>query len=203
MHNPFRVVEMFEENLAEYTKAPYACAVNSGTSALQLAFRWWWLNADRETITVTLPARTYRSVAIQAEAEGLIVKFADWDWARAYNIPPTNIWDYALTLEYGMYEKSQIQCLSFHPQKQLALANGGGAILHDSGGLQKWLKQQRWDGREGPSIADDDIHCLGAHCYMFPATAGEALHRLAIYACRPAFPLEHPKYEDLSKKWRW
>ena len=200
MHNPFRVVEMFEENLAEYTGAPYACAVNSGTSALQLAYRRAFENGYD---IVTVPSKTYRSVAIQAECEGMKVFFSDWDWARAYNIPSTNIWDYALTLEPGMYVKDQVQCLSFHPQKQLALANGGGAILHDSEKLQEWFKQQRWDGREGSSIVEDDIHCLGAHCYMFPATAGEALHRLAIYASRPVRELEHPHYEDLSKKWRW
>lgn len=202
MHNPFRVVELFEENLAEYTGAPYACAVNSGTSALQLAFRW--VAANQEGIdTVTLPSKTYRSVAIQACREGLNVNFSDWDWVRCYRIAPSNVWDYALTLEPGMYVKSQVQCLSFHPQKQLALSNGGGAILHDHGSLQEWFKKQRWDGREGPSIVEDDIHCLGAHCYMFPATAGEALHRLAIYAARPVRELDHPHYEDLSKKWKW
>ena len=33
-HNPFKIVEMFEETVADYTGAPYAVSVNSCTNAL-------------------------------------------------------------------------------------------------------------------------------------------------------------------------
>ena len=40
LHNPYKVVQMFEEEVAHYTGAPYAVSVNSCTNALFLACRW-------------------------------------------------------------------------------------------------------------------------------------------------------------------
>ena len=36
MNNPQRVVEMFEENMAEYTGAPYAVACDNCTNAIKM-----------------------------------------------------------------------------------------------------------------------------------------------------------------------
>ena len=40
LHNPYKVVQMFEEEIAYYTGAPYAISVNSCTNALFLACKW-------------------------------------------------------------------------------------------------------------------------------------------------------------------
>ena len=40
LHNPYKVVQMFEEEVAHYTGAPYAVSVNSCTNALFLACKW-------------------------------------------------------------------------------------------------------------------------------------------------------------------
>ena len=37
LHSPYKVVKMFEEEIAHYTGAPYAVSVNSCTNALFLA----------------------------------------------------------------------------------------------------------------------------------------------------------------------
>ena len=37
LHNPYKVVKMFEEEVAHYTGAPYAVSMNSCTNALFLA----------------------------------------------------------------------------------------------------------------------------------------------------------------------
>jgi dTDP-4-amino-4,6-dideoxygalactose transaminase len=96
-----------------------------------------------------------------------------------------------------------IQCISFHPQKPLGLSNGGGAILHDDSLADEWYRKMRFDGRtEGVTTKDDDYTIIGEHCYMFPSTAAEGLHRLSIYAKQEHHPpmLEGIEdYPDCSK----
>ena len=53
LHNPYKVVQMFEEEMAHYTGSPYAVSVNSCTNALFLACRWSGV-ADHE---VTVPLK--------------------------------------------------------------------------------------------------------------------------------------------------
>lgn len=195
MDDAFLVVKMFERSLAEYTGAKYAVAVNSGTAALKLATKAW-----KGTSTVTIPSRTYRSVWQVLKDNNYTVKFDDIKWSGGYHICGTDVWDYALLLEREMYVPGRVMCLSFHPQKPLALSCGGGAILHDDDELDKWYRWQRWDGRqEGCAIQDDELRD-GEHCYMMPGQAGEALHKLNIYASREPVRIPHPNYEDLSKK---
>ena len=39
-NNPYKIVQMFEEEIATYTGAPYAVAVNSCTNALFIIFKY-------------------------------------------------------------------------------------------------------------------------------------------------------------------
>ena len=52
-YNPFKIVEMFEETMADYTGAPYAVAVDSCTNALFLCCKYFGVDE------VTIPAKTY------------------------------------------------------------------------------------------------------------------------------------------------
>jgi len=196
MIDAFECVRMFERSLAGYTGAKYAVAVNSGTAALKLATKMW-----NGTSSVTIPSRTYRSVWQVLLDNLYTVKFRDYEWDECYQIEPTNVWDYALvTLDENIYVPGTVQCLSFHPQKALALSSGGGAILHDNDDLDEWYRWQRWDGRtEGVAIQEDELRD-GEHVYMFPGQAGEALHKLNIYATRGPVKIPHPNYENLEKK---
>ena len=194
MDNAFEVVKMFERSLAEYCGAPYAVALNSCSAAIKMALR---VGTEDHII---LPSKTYRSVYIAARQLGYSVEFSDHDWEGMYRLSPTNVLDAALVLYPNMYIEGTMMCLSFHPQKPLALSSGGGAILHDSPKLDVWFRRQRWDGRqEGVAIQEDEL-IDGDHCYMFPAQAAEALHKLNIYNTRPPAKIPHPDYEDLSKK---
>ena len=56
-HNPYEIVRMFEETVADYTGAPYAVSVNSCTNALFLSCKW----AKIEGQEVVIPKRTYLS----------------------------------------------------------------------------------------------------------------------------------------------
>ena len=40
IHNPYKIVQMFEEEMAHYTGAPFAVSMNSCTNALFLACKW-------------------------------------------------------------------------------------------------------------------------------------------------------------------
>ena len=55
-HNPYKIVQMFEEEIAEYTGSPYAVSVDSCTNALFLTCKY--LNIK----SVTIPSKTYLSV---------------------------------------------------------------------------------------------------------------------------------------------
>ena len=55
-NNPYKIVRMFEEEIAEYTGSPYAVSVDSCTNALFLVCKY--LKVKK----VTIPSQTYLSV---------------------------------------------------------------------------------------------------------------------------------------------
>jgi dTDP-4-amino-4,6-dideoxygalactose transaminase len=199
MHDPYEIVRMFEADLAEYTGAPCVVVVNSCTMALYLAMLWYRRAGGK---FVSIPSHTYPSVKERAIAAGLEVTDSG-PWEGVYRLEPSNIWDCAKRLTGGMYKPSQYQCLSFHPQKPLGLSNGGGAILHDNPVADKWFRKMRFDGRrEDIPTRDGEYTMIGEHCYMFPDTAAEGIHRLSIYARQyyhPDQPAEIDQYPDMSR----
>ena len=201
MKNPFDVVRDFEKALGEYAGAPYVVAVNSCTAALRLALRWEFIST-LEPRSVIIPKRTYPSVPMAAIWAGWKVQFTDVEWEGVYPIGGTLVWDCAKRLKRDMHKRVRMECLSFHPQKPLAISTGGGAILHDDAEADRWFRQMRFDGRtEGVPTKDDEYTMIGEHCYMMPPAAAEGLHRLSIYSKRP--PVEMPadinEYPDLSQ----
>jgi perosamine synthetase len=74
-------VREFEHAICDYTGANHAVAVNSGTSALQLAIRALGIEPGSE---VVLPSLTFSAVLNVILLEGLRPKFVDID-ARTYN----------------------------------------------------------------------------------------------------------------------
>lgn len=191
--DPFHVVRTFERRLASYTGARYAVTVNSCTAALFLSFLWWAKKHGPQVLS--LPARTYVSVPMVAIQAGHKVRFIEMGWKGWYEVPPTSIMDSAPMLSEDYYEPGDFVCVSFHPKKPLGLANGGGAILHDNAEADEWFRRIRFDGRtEGKAIVADAVSEVGYHCYMFPATAAEGLHKLSVYKERP---VEQDNYPDL------
>src|SRR5258708_8618349 len=74
----------FEKAICDYTGSKYAVAVNSGTSALQLAVRALGLEPGTEVI---LPSFTFSALLNVILQEGLIPKFVDID-PKTYNTTP-------------------------------------------------------------------------------------------------------------------
>ena len=77
----------FEQAISDYTGAKHAVAVNSGTSALQIAVRALGLERGAEVI---LPSFTFSALLNVILAEGLVPKFVDID-ADTFNCTPETI----------------------------------------------------------------------------------------------------------------
>ena len=193
MSNPFSVVKQFEDDLCEYTGAPYCVTTTSCTMALLLACYYHRIEE------VGIPARTYVGVAQSIINAGGRIKFDDRDWTGWYQLSPYPIWDSARWFSSGMYSrmKGQMVCLSFHWGKTLGLQQGG-AILLDDPEAAAALRKMRFDGRTEGVPCKEDSFVRGWHAYMSPEIAALGVVKLGLL---PAvnMPLPHDDYPDLSQ----
>lgn len=172
LHNPYKVVKMFEEEIAHYTGAPYAVSVDSCTNALMLACKYL------DVKEVTIPSKTYLSVPqtiIHAGGTPIFDSSAN-DWKGIYQLKPYPIYDAAKRFTSNMYIPGTFMCLSFHIKKILKISKGG-MILTDNKEAVEWFKTARYEGRHEKLYHDDDINFNGWNMYMTPQ---EAAHGLAL-----------------------
>ena len=132
MHSPQKVVEMFEDNIAEYTGAKYAVSCDNCTNALRMCCEYY------DVDEVVIPAHTYLSVPQSIVQAGGTVCFDDYHWQGIYQLFPYPIYDAAKRLTSGMYLKGTLMCLSFGIKKPLNIGKGG-MILTDS------IKDRDWE----------------------------------------------------------
>jgi dTDP-4-amino-4,6-dideoxygalactose transaminase len=177
-HNPYKIVQMFEEEIAYYTGAPYAVSVDSCTNALFLCCKY--LNVKE----VTIPSKTYLSVPmsiIHAGGEVIFDKRPETNhWTGLYQLDPYPIWDCAKRLTSNMYKENQFMCLSFHIKKPLAIGKGG-MILTDNQDAVQWFKKARYEGRSEKFYKEDDIDFCGWNMYMIPSMAARGLELMQNY----------------------
>lgn len=196
LHNPYKIVKMFEEEIALYTGAPYAISVDSCTNALFLACKYL------EVQEVTIPSKTYLSVPMSILNAGGEVVFdrtpSANHWTGIYQLKPYPIYDAAKRLTAGMYLQGTIMCLSFHIKKHLGIGKGG-MILTDNPDAMEWFKKARYEGRSEKFYKEDIIDSIGWNMYMTPQ---EAAHGLALLQNYP----EHNRdldevngYRDLTE----
>jgi len=186
----FRVVEMFEEAVAEFAGSRYGIAVESCTMALQLSC------AYSEVGRVTIPARTYVSVPAAIVHAGGMVDFEDKAWTGVYRLEPYLIVDGALRMRPGMF-RGGLHCLSFHARKLLPIGRGG-MVLTDDDFVVEWMRRQRFDGRRGDvPFLYDEIETLGWNAYMTPEQAARGLQLLE--AMPDGKPDLTPEYPDLRR----
>ena len=167
-HNPYKIVRMFEEEIAEYTGAEYAISVDSCTNALFLCCKYL------DVSEVTIPKNTYISVPQSVLHAGGKVKFEEVDWTGIYQLKPYPIFDAAKRFTSKMYMPGTYMCLSFHIKKHLKIGKGG-MILTDNPDAAQWLKRARYEGRNEVDYQDDDITFLGWNMYMTPLEAAQGL----------------------------
>ena len=172
INNPYKIVKMFEEEVADYTGSKYAVSVDSCTNALFLVCKY--LNVKE----VTIPSKTYLSVPqsiIHAGGEVIFDKSEKTNsWVGVYQLKPSPLYDSAKRLTTNMYIPNSFMCLSFHIKKHLKISKGG-MILTDNEEAVKWFKKARYEGRSEKLYHEDDIDMLGWNMYMTPQIASQGL----------------------------
>lgn len=191
-HNPFNIVKMFEEEVAIYTGAPYAVAVDSCTNALFLCCRY--LKVE----TVFIPKRTYLSVPQSIIHSGGKVVLENREWSGVYDLKPYPIYDAALRFTSKMYLPKSLMCLSFHYKKHLPIGKGG-MILTDDLRTAEWLKRARYEGRSEKSYKEDTINELGWNMYMTPMEAAIGLSLMQNINLDNPDLVEENGYRDLNE----
>jgi dTDP-4-amino-4,6-dideoxygalactose transaminase len=137
----FDSILKFEQELAEYTGAPYAVMTDCCTHAIELCLRY-----ERPNY-LAFTAFTYLSVPMIMHKLGIEYRLIPEDWTGEYQFLGSRIWDSARRLERDMYRPGMMQCLSFGRGKPLEIGRCG-AILLDDPRAYSVLLQQRYDGRD-------------------------------------------------------
>lgn len=197
--NPYSIVSELESRIAEWTGAPYAVAVESGSAAIFLSLQWVNIDGMWDELDVTIPSRTYPSVPCSIIHAGMKVKFVDYKWEGEYELAPLNVWDAALRFRKGMYHGG-MQCISGHIKKRLNVGRAGLILLDDEDAYE-WLKRARFDGRNPVPLQSDTMTQLGWNMYLSPSDAARAIQIFEILRDRdlPDLPFDEQKYSDLSQ----
>ena len=191
-HNPYEIVKMFEENVAEYTGAPYAVSVDSCTSAIFLCCKFM------DVSEIIIPSKTYLSVpqAIIHAGGRVVFDRRENNWQGIYNLFPYPIYDAAKRFTSGMYIKDSFMCLSFHAKKLLPIGKGGMILTSDKEAVN-WFRRARYEGRGECFYKDDDISMLGWNMYMTPVEAAYGLMLLQQTKKQNPDQVEEEGYKDL------
>ena len=186
-HSPWKIVEMFEENVAEYCGSKYAVATDNCTDAILMCCQ------DLGVKEATIPAKTYLSIPQSILNAGGAVKIRDYSWKGIYQLEPHPIYDAAKRFTSNMYIPGTYMCLSFHHKKILKIGKGG-MILTDNKEAVDWFKKCRYEGRDHVA---DDIDICGWNAYMTPEQAARGLTLLQTLSKHNDDQAEEPGYRDL------
>jgi dTDP-4-amino-4,6-dideoxygalactose transaminase len=143
----FDKILKFEQELAEFTGAPYAIMTDCCTHAIELCLRYDQIQECSFT------PYTYLSIPMTMHKLGIKYDyFPDslphrQHWSGEYKFEGTRIWDSARRLEKDMYRPGMMQCLSFGHTKPLHIGHGGAILLDDKKAYETILRQ-RYDGRD-------------------------------------------------------
>jgi dTDP-4-amino-4,6-dideoxygalactose transaminase len=195
-NNPYRIVQMFEEEVADYTGSKYAVSVDSCTNAIFLCCKYL------EVKDVIIPSKTYLSVPqsiIHAGGNVIFDKRNETNnWYGIYQLKPYKIYDAAKRFTSNMYIPNTFMCLSFHIKKILKIGKGG-MILTDDENAVKWFKKARYEGRSEKLYHEDDIEILGWNMYMTPQQASHGLSLMQNIQINNRDLDENNGYRDLTE----
>lgn len=167
----FKLVEDFENKVAEFFGSPYAIAVDSCTHGVELCLR----HCNVKSINV--PKHTYISIPFLAKKLNIGLCWRDQKWKDYYYLSYSVI-DAAVLWKQNSYIPKTFMSISFQYQKHLSLGRGG-MILTDNKDSYHTLKKMVYDGRL-PNIPwkEQNISEMGYHYYMTPETAQIGLNKL-------------------------
>lgn len=203
MYNVHDITGIFEQELCEYTSAPYCCVVDSCSNAL-------WLSMMYENVKgkkVFIPKHTYVSLPNEIILAGGKVEFYDNApmLTGKYQLAPFPIYDSALSFQGDMYNdlKGNHVCLSFTGAYKHLKLGKGGAILTDNKEAWEFFKKARNSGRDNCSYHVDNFSMISRKCYLHPTVS-----TLGIQLLQQFYNLDGSKkkledvslpYPDLSK----
>lgn len=199
LHNPYKVVKMFEEEVARYAGAPYAVSVDSCTNALFLCLMYM-KHIGTDVTDINIPSKTYLSVPQSVIHAGYNPIFDSTrnEWKGIYTLDPFPIYDAAKRFTSDMYVDGSFMCLSFHIKKHLKIGKGG-MILTDNPDAVEWFKTARYEGRSEKLYHEDDIKMLGWNMYMTPQEASHGLALMQNYPINVPDLGENNGYRDLTE----
>lgn len=194
--DPWDVVTIFENKLAEYSGSKYAVCVDSCSSALFLCLKYLKIEGQ----TIVLPKNTYASVPMQCIHAGNKIRFQDIEWSGEYHLGNSPIIDGATRFMRNMYKRNSYYCVSFHHRKILKIGRGG-VILTDDENFVKWARPMIYDGRHKNVMHDvDDYECIGYHMYMTPEEAAIGLLKFETISDYNQDTGSNHTYKDLTKQ---
>jgi dTDP-4-amino-4,6-dideoxygalactose transaminase len=194
----FDKIKKFEEDLAEFTGAPYAIMTDCCTHAIELCLRYDRVRACKFT------PYTYLSIPMTMHKLGIHYVYHDTEWQHwegEYEFTYTLIWDSARRLEKDMYRSGTMQCLSFGHGKPLQIGRGGAILLDDVVAYDTILAQ-RYDGRD-LTISPWDSQQVFRVGYHYKPTIEEAVRGLELLeevrVKRPApIPVDYPDCRKIT-----
>lgn len=193
MDDGYKVVDTFEQTIAELAGSKFAVAVDCCTNALFLSLKY--LRSPKTTVII--PKHTYIGVVGSVRNAGHKVEFEDLEWNGVYQLKPFPVYDGALRFQKGMY-KGGFHCLSFHIKKHLKIGRGG-MILTDDKQAYEWFKLARFNGRNSVPHKQDVFKMIGWNYYMTNYDAARGLWLLSGMDCSSVLSDIPVDYPDLSK----
>lgn len=190
----FYKIKNFEDNLSEFTGAPYVVTTDCCTHAIELCMI---LDSVKEC---SFSAFTYLSVLQTMHKLNIDYTLLEETWIGEYHFYNTRIWDSARRLEPNMYRKGQLQCLSFGYTKPVDIGRGG-AILLDSKEDYDTLRKMRYDGRDldiSPWIEQIEFS-IGYHYKLNPEECIEGIKKLKEYKTANNYAPKFVEYPDCRR----
>lgn len=187
----FEYIENFENELAEFTGAPYVVTTDCCTHAIELCLIYDDIKACRFT------AFTYLSVIMTMHKLDISYSLLNEKWEGEYQFHDTRIWDSARRLQPDMYRPGQLQCVSFGYTKPLDIGRGGAILLDDKQAYTDLLKM-RYDGRDlnvAPWISQQTFS-VGYHYKLNPEECEKGSAQLHEYINANNFDIKNSQYPD-------
>ena len=188
----FKIIEKFEDEVANFFGAPYAVAVDCCTHGLELCL------IKNNIKKISVPKRTYISVPLLSKKLNIKLEWKEDEWSDYYYITD-NIIDAAVLWNAKSYIPNTYMCVSFQYRKHLSLGRGG-IILFDKEEDYENLKKMSYDGRSPNSPwMEQNIKTIGYHYYMTPETAQLGLDKLEGAINKQPKKWKYKEWPDLTK----
>ena len=161
--DPFKYIDLFEQEIATYTGAPYAVVTDCCTHAIELAMRY------DKVKSCSFSAYTYLSVLMVFHHLDISYTLTDDQWHNFYDFDQTRIRDSARCFQPNMYQPGTITCVSFGRGKPLSIGHGGALLLDDKQAYDT-IRSQRYDGRDLSILPwqNQRVFKLGWHYKLSP-----------------------------------